>query len=312
MQWNPDCVSFVCICVCVGKWLIPQMAFFSRQEKRHQDRALAIYKQVLRNDSKNLYAANGIGPLSFILLFFHLFVLLHMYEILNRRLSCAQVPSWPIKATSERLVMCSHKWGKLQQTSVTSGWIWLTSMSNRSSTLALCRWWGPNLGLPVNVIVCIHAFSSLIEHVVLRNSMRTAWRNFTSIRTLRCYYISQEHSSSVGNSKSASKCCWRYREAKITYVFFFAAPMWVETVNSLFLIRFQPGPSRGAEWHSADVQCGPGASETGHSRAERWEEQLEGCSQRCQGAWTGSQVVIGDFQSDLLAVLIMAHPPPEI
>lgn len=31
------------------------------QEKRHQDRALAIYKQVLRNDSKNLYAANGIG-----------------------------------------------------------------------------------------------------------------------------------------------------------------------------------------------------------------------------------------------------------
>uniref|UniRef100_UPI00358F4B51 RNA polymerase-associated protein CTR9 homolog isoform X2 n=1 Tax=Myxine glutinosa TaxID=7769 RepID=UPI00358F4B51 len=31
------------------------------KERRHQDRALAIYKQVLRNDSKNLYAANGIG-----------------------------------------------------------------------------------------------------------------------------------------------------------------------------------------------------------------------------------------------------------
>ncbi|XP_063293936.1 RNA polymerase-associated protein CTR9 homolog isoform X2 [Pelobates fuscus] len=31
------------------------------KEKRHQDRALAIYKQVLRNDSKNLFAANGIG-----------------------------------------------------------------------------------------------------------------------------------------------------------------------------------------------------------------------------------------------------------
>ncbi|XP_056121703.1 RNA polymerase-associated protein CTR9 homolog isoform X2 [Rhinichthys klamathensis goyatoka] len=31
------------------------------KEKRHQDRALAIYKQVLRNDAKNLYAANGIG-----------------------------------------------------------------------------------------------------------------------------------------------------------------------------------------------------------------------------------------------------------
>uniref|UniRef100_A0A8C5QGL7 RNA polymerase-associated protein CTR9 homolog n=1 Tax=Leptobrachium leishanense TaxID=445787 RepID=A0A8C5QGL7_9ANUR len=31
------------------------------KEKRHQDRALAIYKQVLRNDPKNLFAANGIG-----------------------------------------------------------------------------------------------------------------------------------------------------------------------------------------------------------------------------------------------------------
>lgn len=31
------------------------------KEKRHQDRALALYKQVLRNDSRNLYAANGIG-----------------------------------------------------------------------------------------------------------------------------------------------------------------------------------------------------------------------------------------------------------
>lgn len=31
------------------------------QEKRHQDRALAMYKQVLRNDSKNIWAANGIG-----------------------------------------------------------------------------------------------------------------------------------------------------------------------------------------------------------------------------------------------------------
>jgi len=38
-----------------------QLGYFSPQEKRHQDRALAIYKQVLRNDPKNLYAANGIG-----------------------------------------------------------------------------------------------------------------------------------------------------------------------------------------------------------------------------------------------------------
>ncbi|KAK7475279.1 hypothetical protein BaRGS_00033510 [Batillaria attramentaria] len=31
------------------------------KEKRHQDRALAMYKQVLRNDPKNIWAANGIG-----------------------------------------------------------------------------------------------------------------------------------------------------------------------------------------------------------------------------------------------------------
>lgn len=40
------------------------LLLFFFQEKRHQDRALAIYKQVLRNDAKNLYAANGIGALS--------------------------------------------------------------------------------------------------------------------------------------------------------------------------------------------------------------------------------------------------------
>uniref|UniRef100_A0A8C3YAJ2 RNA polymerase-associated protein CTR9 homolog n=1 Tax=Catharus ustulatus TaxID=91951 RepID=A0A8C3YAJ2_CATUS len=38
-----------------------ELGHFFLQEKRHQDRALAIYKQVLRNDPKNLYAANGIG-----------------------------------------------------------------------------------------------------------------------------------------------------------------------------------------------------------------------------------------------------------
>ncbi|XP_076114425.1 RNA polymerase-associated protein CTR9 homolog [Mytilus galloprovincialis] len=31
------------------------------KEKRHQDRALAMYKQVLRNDDRNIWAANGIG-----------------------------------------------------------------------------------------------------------------------------------------------------------------------------------------------------------------------------------------------------------
>lgn len=44
---------------------------FPGQEKRHQDRALAIYKQVLRNDPKNLYAANGIGLFSCFLLILH-------------------------------------------------------------------------------------------------------------------------------------------------------------------------------------------------------------------------------------------------
>ena len=31
------------------------------QQKRHQDRALAMYKKVLRNDDRNIWAANGIG-----------------------------------------------------------------------------------------------------------------------------------------------------------------------------------------------------------------------------------------------------------
>ncbi|XP_067654573.1 RNA polymerase-associated protein CTR9 homolog isoform X2 [Haliotis asinina] len=31
------------------------------KEKRHQDRALAMYKQVMRNDARNIWAANGIG-----------------------------------------------------------------------------------------------------------------------------------------------------------------------------------------------------------------------------------------------------------
>ncbi|XP_036312946.2 RNA polymerase-associated protein CTR9 homolog [Pipistrellus kuhlii] len=44
-------------------WLqtLHQPARDREKEKRHQDGALAVYKQVLRNDPKNLYAANGIG-----------------------------------------------------------------------------------------------------------------------------------------------------------------------------------------------------------------------------------------------------------
>ena len=33
------------------------------KDKRHQDRALSYYKDVLHRDPKNLYAANGIGKL---------------------------------------------------------------------------------------------------------------------------------------------------------------------------------------------------------------------------------------------------------
>lgn len=84
----------MCLCLCVtrnGRSSNGVRLFFCSQEKRHQDRALAIYKQVLRNDSKNLYAANGIGVLSyFFFLFFILCILatLYIYEILNINVSC--------------------------------------------------------------------------------------------------------------------------------------------------------------------------------------------------------------------------------
>lgn len=85
------------------------------------------------------------------------------------------------------------------------------------------------------------------------------------------------------------------------------------------LFWFQQGPSRGAQWHGADVQCGSGASETGHSCAERWEEQLKGCAQRCQRVGTGSQVVDLIYAacslSDPLAVpnpaISSPSPPPD-
>jgi RNA polymerase-associated protein CTR9 len=38
----------ICACLCL-------------QQKRHQDRALSMYKAVLRNDPRNMWAANGIG-----------------------------------------------------------------------------------------------------------------------------------------------------------------------------------------------------------------------------------------------------------
>lgn len=51
----------------------------SLQEKRHQDRALAIYKQVLRNDAKNLYAANGIG-ISELCFLLYIIYIIYIYD----------------------------------------------------------------------------------------------------------------------------------------------------------------------------------------------------------------------------------------
>ncbi|WAR02104.1 CTR9-like protein [Mya arenaria] len=42
-------------------WTAPNLFLFPPQQKRHQDRALAMYKNVLRNDDRNIWAANGIG-----------------------------------------------------------------------------------------------------------------------------------------------------------------------------------------------------------------------------------------------------------
>lgn len=46
--------------------------------------------------------------------------------------------------------------------------------------------------------------------------MRIAWRNFTNTRTRRCCCTSPEHSSNVANSKSVNRCCWRYRQGKMS------------------------------------------------------------------------------------------------
>ena len=51
------------------------------KEKKYQDRALAMYKSVLRNDHKNIWAANGIGA-----------VLAHKGCIQEARDIFAQVP----------------------------------------------------------------------------------------------------------------------------------------------------------------------------------------------------------------------------
>ncbi|XP_043596134.1 RNA polymerase-associated protein CTR9 homolog [Bombus pyrosoma] len=76
MQWDPGQKKFERILknpatntdayslIALGNiWLqtLHQSGKDKDREKRHQDRALAMYKQVLRNDPKNIWAANGIG-----------------------------------------------------------------------------------------------------------------------------------------------------------------------------------------------------------------------------------------------------------
>ena len=55
------------------------------------------------------------------------------------------------------------------------------------------------------LVFCVRA----VKYFDLLHSMRTAWRNFTSIRTLRCCCTWQGRSSNVENSTSASRCYWR-------------------------------------------------------------------------------------------------------
>lgn len=69
---------------------------------------------------------------------------------LNEVLSVAkrvQVLFWLTRATTGRLEMSLHRWGRQRQTSVTSGWIWPTSTWSRSSTSVLYRWYAGGIHL---------------------------------------------------------------------------------------------------------------------------------------------------------------------
>ncbi len=43
--------------------IVNRILLYWSQEKRHQERALQMYRAVLRNDPRNMWAANGIGKL---------------------------------------------------------------------------------------------------------------------------------------------------------------------------------------------------------------------------------------------------------
>jgi RNA polymerase-associated protein CTR9 len=63
---NPSTANDAYSCIALGNVWLQTLYMPSRdkeKEKRHQERALAIYKQALRNDPKNIWAANGIGSI---------------------------------------------------------------------------------------------------------------------------------------------------------------------------------------------------------------------------------------------------------
>ena len=83
---NIDSQVWVCFyqfCPAGNVWLqtLHQPSKDKEKEKKYQDRALAMYKSVLRNDHKNIWAANGIGA-----------VLAHKGCIQEARDIFAQVP----------------------------------------------------------------------------------------------------------------------------------------------------------------------------------------------------------------------------
>ena len=62
--WNLLFTVFNLSHIALGNvWLqtLHQPSKDKEKEKKYQDRALAMYKSVLRNDHKNIWAANGIG-----------------------------------------------------------------------------------------------------------------------------------------------------------------------------------------------------------------------------------------------------------
>lgn len=98
------------------------------KEKRHQDRALALYKTVLKNDPRNIWAANGIAC-----------VLAHKGCIPEARDIFASVCSYYRcrfigETQSIGIPVCVFRYERRRPTSPTCGLILRTSTSNRSST----------------------------------------------------------------------------------------------------------------------------------------------------------------------------------